>query len=71
MPVAEVGKTYTYNGKKYVAQKEKNRMTCAECSLFRNRCVADGHVRMMRDGVAHTCVDGINRDGVIFKELKI
>lgn len=70
MPVAEIGKVYTYNGKKYVACEVKNRMTCVGCSLLTNRCEADRPVKMMRDGLPYTCLDRIKRDCVIFVEVK-
>ena len=70
MQVAEIGKIYTYNGKKYLAQKPNGEMSCVGCSLFRNRCAADGHVRMMCDGLPYTCIDMAKRDCVFFVEVK-
>jgi hypothetical protein len=66
MPVAEIGKIYTLNGKKYVACKANWKPLCIGCDLH----ITGGCTKMMRDGVAHTCIAEEERNDVIFVEVK-
>lgn len=66
MPVAEVGKEYTYNGKRYVARKHKGRIPCMECALS----TFGGCTKIMRDGLPYTCYDEKEENDVIFVEVE-
>lgn len=66
MPVAEIGKEYTYNGKKYVACKAKKWQPCNSCDLYKTV----GCVQPMRNGMPHTCIDSREVTDLIFVEVK-
>jgi hypothetical protein len=71
MPVAEIGKIYTYNGKKYVARKAQKPQDCAGCDLY--AIYAPRHMacpKLMHDGLPHTCIDEKARNDVIFVEVE-
>ena len=71
MPVAEIGKIYEYNGKKYVARPSQETLGCDGCALLEEYAEKRFPCpKLIRKGVRYSCWERGERDDVIFEEAK-
>lgn len=69
MLLAENGKIYTCKGKRYVACKGEDPLSCYNCAMY-GKYEWQPCPNVIRNGKQYSCIDKKGRNGVIFKEVK-